>query len=138
MSAQFDFNLLSLNSLCHTAIDDKLPVTADDRPRIACTRSREQLWPALVEKAVRSPSPSVTVFPLSFRKQYLTVMGGYDFAGSCVTLSPSHPLVLTRCEEQELGERFIVCLLLPSHLRSSSHGLHSALTGWIPEYISLR
>ncbi|KAK4332153.1 hypothetical protein RTBOTA2_000306 [Rhodotorula toruloides] len=66
------------------AIDDKLPVTADGRSSFACTRRRDQLWPALVEKA------------------YLTVMGGYDFAGS-----------------------------------NSANDLY-ALSGWIPEYISLR
>ncbi|CDR35970.1 RHTO0S01e11254g1_1 [Rhodotorula toruloides] len=65
-------------------IDDKLPVTADGRPSFACTRQRDQLWPALVEKA------------------YLTVMGGYDFAGS-----------------------------------NSANDLY-ALSGWIPEYISLQ
>ncbi|BGP04545.1 cysteine protease [Rhodotorula toruloides] len=77
-------DLPSLIFFCDAAIDDKLPVTADGRPSFACTRQRDQLWPALVEKA------------------YLTVMGGYDFAGS-----------------------------------NSANDLY-ALSGWIPEYISLQ
>ncbi|GEM06139.1 calcium-dependent cysteine-type endopeptidase [Rhodotorula toruloides] len=77
-------DLLSLSPVGHAAIDDELPATADGRPSFACTRNRDQLWPALVEKA------------------YLTMMGGYDFAGS-----------------------------------NSANDLY-ALSGWIPEYISLR
>ncbi|BGP21447.1 cysteine protease [Rhodotorula toruloides] len=76
-------DLLSLSPVGHAAIDDELPATADGRPSFACTRNRDQLWPALVEKA------------------YLTMMGGYDFAGS-----------------------------------NSANDF--ALSGWIPEYISLR
>ncbi|BGP28609.1 cysteine protease [Rhodotorula toruloides] len=77
-------DLLSLTFFYRAAIDDKLPVTADGRPTFACIRRRNQLWPALVEKA------------------YLTVMGGYDFAGSnsandlkCVSSSKLPTLKLT-------------------------------------------
>ncbi|GAA5992078.1 hypothetical protein JCM10908_000731 [Rhodotorula pacifica] len=46
------------------AIDDSLPTTAEGVPMCAAVKQRDQIWPALLEKA------------------YLTVMGGYDFLGS--------------------------------------------------------
>ncbi|TKA51896.1 hypothetical protein B0A53_04926 [Rhodotorula sp. CCFEE 5036] len=46
------------------AIDDTLPVTPEKLPMCALMKEQDQLWPALLEKA------------------YLTIMGGYDFAGS--------------------------------------------------------
>lgn len=45
-------------------IDDTLPVTPEKLPMCALMKEQDQLWPALLEKA------------------YLTLMGGYDFAGS--------------------------------------------------------
>ncbi|GAA5965022.1 hypothetical protein JCM8115_005686 [Rhodotorula mucilaginosa] len=45
-------------------IDDTLPVTPEKLPMCALMKEQDQLWPALLEKA------------------YLTIMGGYDFAGS--------------------------------------------------------
>ncbi|KWU46727.1 cysteine proteinase [Rhodotorula sp. JG-1b] len=45
-------------------IDDTLPVTPEKLPMCALVKDQDQLGPALLEKA------------------YLTIMGGYDFAGS--------------------------------------------------------
>ncbi|SCZ90137.1 BZ3500_MvSof-1268-A1-R1_Chr1-3g01798 [Microbotryum saponariae] len=74
-----------LNGLWRRVVfDDQLPhSTLTSEPRFATTTHRDQLWPALIEKA------------------YMTLMGTYDFAGS-----------------------------------NSGIDVH-ALTGWIPEHISL-
>ncbi|KDE09604.1 hypothetical protein MVLG_00012 [Microbotryum lychnidis-dioicae p1A1 Lamole] len=74
-----------LNGLWRRVVfDDQLPhSTLTSEPRFATTTQRDQLWPALIEKA------------------YMTLMGTYDFAGS-----------------------------------NSGIDVH-ALTGWIPEHISL-
>ncbi|KAM0793367.1 hypothetical protein ACM66B_000822 [Microbotryomycetes sp. NB124-2] len=76
--------LLVNGALRAVSMDDSVPVSTEKVPMCAMTESRDQLWPALVEKA------------------YLRVMGGYEFSGS-----------------------------------NSGNDLY-ALSGWIPEHISLR
>ncbi|KAK4050476.1 cysteine protease [Microbotryomycetes sp. JL221] len=90
-------------------IDDAVPVTDEGMPMCAMTEKRDQLWPALVEKA------------------YLKVMGGYEFAGSLTGKAGTEtftldwdqlPLYFDAAHLDESGFDEEVWLLLSRHISS--------------------
>lgn len=66
-----------------TDLDDQLPTHPDGWMLCMVTRTHE-IWPALLEKAV-SASSNYTHLITYRSRQYMKLMGGYEFPGSWVS-----------------------------------------------------
>ena len=97
------------------AIDDCLPTAPTGRILSAGTTDRDQIWPSLVEKAVRQIfvwTDMITHSLTIFDHQYMKVMGGYDFRGSCGAHLFERWVTRTDLSLQQLECGSLVCIIL--------------------------